>query len=84
MILIFGTRLYETLLVLVTFVCGHCGVNASQRVTKLANRFTLFFIPLFAVSTRYAVQCSNCATVPPLTREQAEHSLEWAAQRVSR
>lgn len=81
MLLIFGTRLVETLLVLVTFVCPHCGVNANQRVLKIANRFTLFFIPLFTVSTRYAVECQHCGTVTGLTREQAEHSAQWAASR---
>ena len=79
MLLIIGSRLYETLVVLVSFVCPHCGVDAQQRVVKLANRLTLFFVPLFAVSTKYAVQCGHCGTTTALTRQQAEHSVEWAA-----
>jgi hypothetical protein len=81
MLLIFGSRVYETLVVLVSFVCPHCGVDAQQRVIKLANRFTFFFVPLFAVSTKYVVECGNCAVTTALTRQQAEHSVEWAASR---
>jgi len=79
-LLIFGTRLSDTIIVLVSFVCPRCGVAAQQRVTKTANRITLFFVPLFAISTKYHVHCSNCGAATPLTKKQAEHSVEWAAQ----
>ena len=81
MLLIFGTRAYETLIVLISFVCPHCGVNAPQRVTRLDNRFTLFFVPLFRVSSKHYVECSHCGTTTALTAEQAAHSVEWAASR---
>jgi hypothetical protein len=79
MILLFGTKAYETLLTVVTFACRYCGMSAPQRVFKRATRFTLFFIPLFTVSTKHFVECSNCAGTTALTAEQARHSLEWAA-----
>lgn len=68
------------MLVVVSFVCNYCNSAAQQTVYKRMNRLTLFFIPLFSVSTRYFVECSNCGGVTPLTREQAHHSLEWAAR----
>lgn len=79
MLLIFGTRAYETLIVLIMMVCPNCHVEAQQQVTKVANKFTLFFIPLFAVSTKYFVECSNCHALTPLSQEQAEHSAEWVS-----
>ena len=78
MFLIFGTRGYQTLLVLVSFICPHCGVDAHQRVSKVATKFTLFFVPLFTVSTKHFVDCTNCGARTALTKEQAQHSLEWA------
>jgi predicted RNA-binding Zn-ribbon protein involved in translation (DUF1610 family) len=81
MLLIFGTRAYETLIVLVSFVCPHCGVHAQQSVTKVANKLTFFFIPLFTVSTKHFVQCHNCGVATAVTAEQAAHSVEWAASR---
>lgn len=78
MILIFGTRASESLMVIVTFVCNYCRQEVPQEVYKRVNRFALFFIPLFPVSTRYYVRCSNCGGTTALTREQAHHSLDWA------
>lgn len=82
MFLLFGTRNMQTLLVVVHFVCPHCGVDAEQRVYKASNRFTLFFVPLFSISSSWFVACSNCGRATGLTKQQAEHSLEWAAKQV--
>ena len=79
MFLLFGTRLSQTIINVVTFVCGFCRVNAPQNVIKQSNRFTLFFVPLFSFSTRYVNQCTNCGGQTALTAQQAQHSLDWAA-----
>jgi hypothetical protein len=79
MILLFGTNAYERLLTVVSFPCRYCGMNAPQRVFKRATKFTVFFIPLFTVSKKHFVECSNCAGVTALTEDQARHSLQWAA-----
>jgi hypothetical protein len=78
MLLIFGTRLSQSIINMVTFVCGYCHVQAPQNVIKRTNRFTLFFVPLFTVSTKYVNQCTNCGGLTALTSEQAQHSLAWA------
>jgi hypothetical protein len=81
MILLFGTKSYETLLTVVSFACRYCGMSVPQRVFKRATKFSLFFIPLFTVSTSHFVECSNCAGTTALSAEQARHSIEWAASR---
>jgi len=78
MFLLLGTRLSQTVINLVQFVCSNCGVNAQQRVIKQSNKFTLFFVPLFSVSTSYLNECSNCGYATALSPEQAQHSVEWA------
>jgi hypothetical protein len=50
-------------------------------VYRQATKVTFFFLPLFTISTSYYVVCSHCGTPTSLTKEQAEHSLEWAASR---
>lgn len=80
MILLFGTRASSAILVIVHFVCNYCGKAAAQRVIKSTNRFTVFFIPLFPLSTSYYVECTNCGGQTGLTREQADNALEWAAR----
>jgi transcription elongation factor Elf1 len=77
-ILLFGTRASESLLVVVAFVCNFCGQHARQEVYERVNRFTLFFIPLFRISTRYFVTCSNCGGTTELNRAQVDNSMQWA------
>ena len=81
MLLIFGTGIRETIINVVSFVCGYCHTNAPQNVIKRSHRFTLFFLPLFSFSTRYVNQCTNCGAETALTPQQAQNSLEWSAGR---
>ncbi|TFD34124.1 zinc-ribbon domain-containing protein [Cryobacterium cryoconiti] len=78
MLLIFGNRLTESIVNVVSFVCGYCHVEATQDVIRRSNRFTLFFISLFAFSTTYVNRCTNCGAETVLTAGQAQHSIAWA------
>ncbi|TWX39957.1 zinc-ribbon domain-containing protein [Frigoribacterium sp. ACAM 257] len=80
MFLLFGTSVRQALLTVVVFACRFCGRTVEQQVARRSTRFTLFFVPLFTVSKRYHVQCTNCGGVTDLTREQAEHSQDRAAR----
>jgi uncharacterized Zn finger protein len=79
MFLLFGMRPIDTLLFVVTFVCGHCGTRADQQIVRTQQKVTLFFIPLISLGTSWNVQCTHCGMVTGLTRQQAEHSMSWAA-----
>ncbi|MFP7761628.1 zinc-ribbon domain-containing protein [Marisediminicola sp. LYQ85] len=79
MFLLFGTNARDTVLTIVHFVCGYCSKAVAQRVIKNTNRFTLFFIPLFPVSTSYVNVCTNCGGVTKITKDQADNALQWAA-----
>ncbi|MEF2979287.1 zinc-ribbon domain-containing protein [Subtercola sp. YIM 133946] len=78
MLFIFGSSVSQTIVNVVTFVCGYCNTTAPQQVIRRRSRFTLFFVPLFSYSTTYLNQCTNCGTLTGLTAEQAQHSLDWA------
>ena len=80
MFLLFGTHPSQSIVNTVTFDCNYCGQHATQNVVKVANKFTIFFIPLFTFGKSFYVQCSNCGGVTDLTEAQANHSLEWAAK----
>ena len=75
MVFIFGVRVYSQLLATVAYVCENCGQHAPHSVTKRVRRFTLFFLPLFPVSTRYEDQCSFCGRVLRIPRERAESAM---------
>jgi len=78
MFLLFGSRVSEQVVNVVTFVCGFCRTNAPQHVIRARNRFTLFFVPLFAFSTKYYNECTNCGGRTVLTRAQVDHSMRLA------
>jgi hypothetical protein len=81
--LLFGVNASHKIINVVTFACALCGVNAPQNVVKSANRFTVFFLPLFSFSTKYYNECSNCGGQTRLSAAQAQHSLEWVQSRMS-
>ncbi|PVZ10096.1 zinc-ribbon domain-containing protein [Actinomycetospora cinnamomea] len=60
MLFVFGTRRTVTQLAMVVLTCANCHRSAANAVLKLVTRFTLFFIPLFPIRTRYATRCTAC------------------------
>jgi hypothetical protein len=70
--IIFGTKGYLYQLAILTLVCGRCGNPAAHTLRKRVTKFTLFFVPLFPVSTKYATQCTFCGAEQKVTKEQAE------------
>lgn len=69
--IIFGTKAYLYQLAMVTLVCGRCGNPAAHAVRKRITRFTLFFVPLFPVSTSYATQCTFCGAERRISEQEA-------------
>ncbi|MEW2631026.1 zinc-ribbon domain-containing protein [Streptomyces sp. NPDC048389] len=70
--IIFGTKGYIHQLAILTLVCGHCGNPSAHTLRKRVSKFTLFFVPLFPFSTKYATQCTFCGAEQQITAEQAE------------
>ena len=72
MFLIFGIGVSETLLATLVVRCETCGNQAAHQLTKQSRRFSLFFIPLFSVGSKYLDTCTACGRVLEVSREQAE------------
>ncbi|KAB1141004.1 zinc-ribbon domain-containing protein [Streptomyces luteolifulvus] len=77
--IIFGTKGYLYQLAILTLVCGGCGNPSAHTLRKRVTKFTLFFVPLFPVSTKYATQCTFCGAEQKVTKEQAEQLQAQAA-----
>ncbi|MFJ5260119.1 zinc-ribbon domain-containing protein [Streptomyces sp. NPDC088387] len=77
--IIFGTKGYLYQLAILTLVCGSCGNPAAHTLRKRVTKFTLFFVPLFPVSTKYGTQCTFCGAEQKITGEQAEQLQTQAA-----
>ena len=78
MFLLFGTRTSEAVVNVVSFVCAYCGTMAEQHVVKRSTKVTLFFVPLFPISTSHVNVCANCGGSTGLTTAQVRHSPDWA------
>ncbi|MGW5678667.1 zinc-ribbon domain-containing protein [Streptomyces sp. NPDC003860] len=77
--IIFGTKGYLHQLAILTLVCGQCGNPAAHTLRKRVTKFTLFFVPLFAISSKYGTQCTFCGAESQITHEQAEQLQAQAA-----
>ncbi|SCG40372.1 zinc-ribbon domain-containing protein [Micromonospora inositola] len=72
MLFIFGLRTKVDQSGVVTQVCRNCGNQAAQVITRRATKFTLFFVPLIPVRTRYTQQCTFCGAEYDIARAEAQ------------
>ena len=72
--LIIGFGVTEVLLSTLVFTCETCGNHAAHQLTKQTRKFSLFFIPLFSVGTKYLDSCTACGRIIEVSKEQAEGS----------
>jgi hypothetical protein len=57
---------------MITLLCGRCGNPAAHTLRKRVMKFTLFFIPLFPISSKYSTQCTFCGAQTSMQKDQAE------------
>lgn len=74
--LIIGLGVRETLLSTLFYTCETCGTHAPHQLVKRTRRFSLFFIPLFPVGTRYFDSCGACGRTIEISREQARTAVQ--------
>jgi hypothetical protein len=70
--LIIGFGVTEVLLSTLVFTCETCGNHAAHQLTKQNRKFSLFFIPLFSVGTKYFDSCTACGRIIEVSKVQAE------------
>ncbi|MCX5204218.1 zinc ribbon domain-containing protein [Streptomyces sp. NBC_00237] len=70
--IIFGTKGYVYQLAMLMLLCGHCGNPAAHALRKRVTKFTLFFVPLFPVSSKYVTQCTFCGAERRVESDEAE------------
>ncbi|WP_335972085.1 MULTISPECIES: zinc-ribbon domain-containing protein [Streptomycetaceae] len=77
--IIWGTRSYIYQLAMITLLCGRCGNPSAHALRRRVMKFTLFFIPLFPISSKYSTQCTFCGAQTSVPKEQAEQLQAQAA-----
>ncbi|MEU2087332.1 hypothetical protein [Nocardia beijingensis] len=76
--LIWGWQKRVHTLAMITLICGRCGNPAAHALRKLVTKFTLFFIPLFPISTKHHVDCTWCGASSPVAGPQVADLLARA------
>ena len=71
MFLIFGIKRLKRRLVTTFALCGRCGTPAAQVVTRIGTWFSLFFVPLIPLGTKYLSTCTFCGESTKLEKLQA-------------
>lgn len=70
--LIFGLRTVTHRLGVLTLLCRNCGNTAAQVLSRKVTKFSLFFVPLFPVRTKYGVQCTFCGASFDISKDEAD------------
>jgi hypothetical protein len=71
-IILFGFRRKSSRLGTIFVVCGYCHTPAAHALTKIRKYFTLFFVPVIPLDTKYAITCTMCGRASQITKETAE------------
>lgn len=89
--IIWGIRRYVQQLAILVARCSLQGHSSAHRLVRRRTKFTLFFIPLFPVSSSYGLVCTMCgnetkvdkARVPEIEAEAQRQRHEQAAQQAA-
>jgi hypothetical protein len=80
MFIIFGIKRMMHRLATVFAVCGQCGSPAAQVVARRSTWFSLFFIPVIPLGSKYFSTCTLCGVSTRLDKEHALHLVALAGQ----
>jgi hypothetical protein len=61
-------------------MCSFCHTPAAHAVTRLRKFFTLFFIPVLPIGTKYTTTCTLCGRSALISRETADKLVAFAQQ----
>jgi hypothetical protein len=83
-LIIWGIRSVRRKLAVVLAMCHRCNTPCAQSIFVIRRWFTLFFIPLIPMGTKYVGSCSMCGVATVMTEEvarQLEHDAEQQRHR---
>jgi len=82
MFIIFGIKRMVRRLATMLAICRTCGTPAAQVIIRRSTWFSLFFIPVVPLGSKYSSTCTLCGTSMKLDKAQALQMVA-AAQQVS-
>jgi zinc-ribbon family len=83
MIILFGFRRKASRLATIFVMCAACRTPAAHALTRTRRYFTLFFVPVIPLGTKYFTTCTMCGHGTQITKEGADHYLASLPQNAS-
>jgi hypothetical protein len=80
MIILFGFRRRASRLATIFVMCAACRTPAAHALTRTRRYFTLFFVPVIPLGTKYFTTCTMCGHATQITKEGADRYLASVAQ----
>lgn len=82
MFIVWGTKGFEKELgdTIIQDVCPHCSNEVRMQAKQAGRKFTLFWIPLFTISSCYYILCPICYHGKELNKNMIEQYLCPAAE----
>src|ERR1039458_84645 len=75
MIILFGFRRKSSRLATIFVMCAHDHTPPARALTRTRRFFTLFFIPVIPLGTKYFTTCTMCGHATRITKEGADQYL---------
>jgi hypothetical protein len=72
--LIIGLSSRDFLVATLTFLCERCHQQGAHQLLRRVRRFSLFFVPLIPLGTRYVDVCTVCGRSVDVPRAMAEQA----------
>jgi hypothetical protein len=83
MLIIFGSRRKRRQLGVVLMMCQRCQRPCAHTIIWIKTFFTLFFIPVIPIGSKYYTVCSMCAGAVNIDKDHAEHLQQVSAQQTT-
>src|SRR5579863_10383892 len=83
MIIIFGVRRMRKRLGAVLLMCRQCQRPCAHPIVQVKTWFSLFFIPIIPMGTKFFTVCTFCSATTPVDRSHVDQLVEAAQQQAA-
>jgi zinc-ribbon family len=78
-LIIFGIKRKAQRLATVFAMCMRCHTPAAQAITRVRTYFSLFFIPIIPLGSKYRQTCTMCGSTTAIDKQTADQMVASAA-----
>jgi hypothetical protein len=81
--IIFGIKRMRKQFAVLLMMCQRCQRPTAHQIVRLQTWFSLFFVPVIPLGSKYFTMCSLCSGTTKIDRDQAERMQQAAQQQAA-